>query len=222
MKQILNLSMSVNWGYSTNNNDLFVNSATQLYNYVQSNGARLLTTISESSDLQMIGKAFSYLARFIDCGDIDISSVASENAYYCLSKSIINGNYYASQELFNLLHESSELLLSKFISARMKDIQKETGLPVFVMYGNPLKTTEGKEEGRKIIPYVKFYIISKFYDIESNKSLIPTDMQHYSQSALNDNLQEISKIASYNKLIETGSEYFLKVYLEIKDTLMKY
>ena len=109
MENLLSFARSANWGYNDKNDELFFNSSINLYNYVAQKSAKILTTIEDTGDLQMVGCAFSYNARLISNGDLDINSVAAENAYYCLGKSIIKGNYFAAQELFNLIDNSPNL-----------------------------------------------------------------------------------------------------------------
>lgn len=222
MENIFNLAGNVNWGLSTKNNSLFLNSANQLYNYVQSNGAYLLTEIEESENLQMVGKAFSYFARFLDNGDPDINSVAAENAYYCLGKSIKKGNYFAAPALYNLLDSSSELLIDKFISVRMPDVEKITGMPIGMLYGNPHESIDAKEEASKYVPYLKFYIISKFYDIKLNRSLMPEDIIEYSNTKVNTDIKNMLAISSYENAMSIGQDYFERIFIETEDTLLSF
>lgn len=222
MENILNLAGNVCWGLSTRNNELFLNAANQLYNYVQANGAYLLTDIEETSNLQMVGKAFSYFARFIDNGDPDINSVAAENAYFCLGKSILKDNYFAAPELYNLLDSSSELLMDKFIPVRMAEIVKFTRMPIEMLYGNPHESEEAKEEARKYIPHVKFYVISKFYDIKLNKSLMPEDIIEYSNLKVISHIKKMLESSTYESAITMGKDYFEKVYQETEMTLLNF
>ena len=64
MENLLALARNVNWGFNTKNNELFTNSAFRLYNYAQRE-TKLLVEITDSGDLQTVGLAFSYNARFI-------------------------------------------------------------------------------------------------------------------------------------------------------------
>lgn len=222
MENILNLAKNTNWGLSTRNQELFLNSANQLYNYVQNNGAYLLTEIEEDSDLQMVGKAFSYFARFINNGDPDINSVAAENAYYCLGKAITKGNYFAAPELYNLLDSSSELLMDKFISVRMAEVVKITRMPIEMLYGNPHKSKEAKEEANKYVSYVRFYIITKFYDIKLNKTLMPEDIIEYSNLKVISHIKSMLESSSYEGAINIGRDYFEKIYQETEMTLLNF
>lgn len=224
MKNILDFAQNVNWGYNTRNNNLFINSASELFMYVQATGANKLTNLTNSSELQMVGKAFSYFARFLDSGDYNINSVAAENAYYCLAKSIRLNNYYAAPELYNLMVNQSELLIDKFVVVRIASFQRENPNTPFSRVwgiGNPIKNPAAREDTKKILPHTRYFIISKFYDIEANKTLMPPDIIEYSQSLLDIDLLAISKKANIQSWLDTGKEYFENVFNEIEEALLK-
>ncbi|GET29742.1 hypothetical protein [Prolixibacter sp. SD074] len=222
METIINLAGGVNWGISTKNNTLFLDSATQLYNYMQQKGAYLLTQIEESGELQMIGKAFSYFARFLDNEDPDINSVAEENAFYCLSKSIKLDNYFAGPELYNLISGYSELLMDKFIAVRMSELQETKGIPVNLVYGNPYMNSKARIEAKKIIPFLKFYVRSTFFDIKMNKPRMPSDLIEYSLNKVVAYIESIYQYSSFDEGINIGGRYFEKVYSEMEDTLLEF
>ena len=222
MENLINLAKNVNWGLNTRNKNLFLDSATQLYNYVQRTGASILTKLEDSGDFQAVGKAFSYNARFLDNGDLDINSVAAENGYYCMAKSIIAGNYFAAPELYNLLEQTPDLLMDKFISARMPDVQEMTGMPIVMLYGNPHQSDDAKEEARKYIPYVKFYVISQFYDIKTNKTRMPEDIIEYSLDKVISDINQVLKDSSIEESLKIGKDYFNKVLKEIEKILLNY
>jgi hypothetical protein len=222
MENILNLSINTNWGFNTNNRSLFINSAQQLYNYVQRNGSRILTIIEDSGDLQAVGTAFCYSARFIDYGDIDINSVAAENAYYCLAKSAKQGNDFAAPKLYNLIKYNHELLMDKFISVRMLEIQKTLNLPIGMIYGNPFENRDAREESLEIIPPLRFFIISIFYDIELNKTRIPEDMIDYSEEDILSDSNIIKETSSIAETLDIGEKYFERILNDIESTLLKF
>jgi hypothetical protein len=225
MNEILNLARGVNWNYSTRNKELFINSANQLYNYVSHRGAKLLTIFKETSDLQAIGKAFSYFARFIADPNPNVNSVAAENAYYCLAKSVMSGNYYAAPELYNLVESDYELLIDKLVAARITNFKKTNpNTPIGFVYGfgNPFKSQDAQSDARTILPHVRFYIISQFYDIKSNKTRMPNDIIEYSQSKVEADLLAMSKKHDLDSWLKGGKEYFEQVYYEIEETLLKF
>ncbi|MDR1715059.1 MAG: hypothetical protein LBS20_04375 [Prevotella sp.] len=222
MDNILTLSRNTNWGFNTKDTRLFTNSAFQLYNYVQRNSTKLLTDMKDKVDLQIVGMAFYYSARFIDYGDMDVNSVAAENAYYCLAKSVKQGNYFAAPKLYNLIKYNPNLLMSKFIATRMSEIQKTQKLPIGMIYGNPFNSKEAREESLKIILPLRIFIISKFYDIELNKTKMPKDMIEYSNEDIVSDLNEIIKYSSITEVLNIGEKYYEEVSNEIEDTLLKF
>jgi len=224
MEKILNLARNVNWGYNTRNKELFIDSATNLYNYVQKNGANKLSYCEDSGQIQAIGKAFSYFARFLDYG-YNANSVAAENAYYCLAKSMKLGNYYAAPELYNLLEERFDLLLDKLVVVRLFFFQQRnpnTPISHICGFGNPIHNPEARSDAQTILPHMRYYIITQFYDIESNKTLMPSDLIEYSQEKVSTDILGMSEKADLSSFINTGKEYFEKVYEEIEDTVLKF
>ena len=186
METILTLATSVNWGYNTKDQSLFVKSATDLYNYLHRNGANKLTQISDTSALQQIGKAFSYFARAVDNG-YNANSVCAENAFYCLAKSVKLGNFYAAPELYNLVCQRSELLIDKLIYAHIRDIQinqPELSITRLWGFGNPTQNPDARADAERMVPYLRFYIISQFYDISKDETLMPSDIIEYSKSSV--------------------------------------
>lgn len=68
------------------------------------------------SECRNVGMAYTIVALCYNWGDIDMNSVASENAYYCLARSIIEQNdLYAAPAIFSILLKWPELLKDKLI-----------------------------------------------------------------------------------------------------------
>jgi len=224
MEKIKYLAKNVNWNFNSNNKELFVISAVEFFEYVQNVGAHFLIKFQESGELQSIGKAFSYFARFLESDNHNVNSIAAENAYYCLAKSIILGNYFAAPELYNLVESKPHLLLDKFVAARINVLKKHNPyLPIGRMYGfNPYQNPEAKEDARTIIPFIRYYIIAEFYDIKLNQTRMPQDLIEYSQRELDNDLHEIFQNPNIDSFLRTGKEYFETVYAEIEDTLYKF
>lgn len=224
METLLMLARNVNWSYNTRNNDLFINSVVQLYNYVHptQKGSKILTLLEGQTDTQIVGKAFSYFARVFDNGDSNINSVAAENAYYCLVKSIKAGNSYAAPEFFNLLYFKPNSILDKFIAARASDLQRELNIPIGLAFGDPFKNKGIIEDCKNLIRYVEFYIISIFYDIEKKQMKIPENMIECSLQNVLSTINNILNEEMYEKAIAIGKDYLEKVYLEDEETLLKY
>lgn len=225
MEIIIPLSANTNWGYNTRNEDLFIKSGTELYNYIHRKGASLLTKIVDSSELQQIGKAFSYFARFVDNG-YNANSVSAENAFYCLAKSVKLGNFYAAPELYNLINDRYVLLIDKLVYTMIRDIQDNSQVPIPPNYifgfGSPTENPDARNEAKNLIPFLKFYIISQFYDIEKNETRMPSDIIEYSKSSVSSDLGILAKKSDPGKSIKMGEKYFNYMINEIEETLSNY
>jgi hypothetical protein len=222
MDTILNLAQNTNWALSTRNNDVFLNSAVELYKYVQNNGANILTKLSDSGDLQMVGKAFSFFARHIDNGDPDINSVAAENSYYCLAASMRQNNFYAAPELFNLLDTKSELFADKFKSVIFDDFQEQHQVPINLITNSPQQHIAAQKEIQKLHPILIYYVISNFYDIKANKTKMPEDIIEYSAEKVEEYISVLKSNSDIDALIKKGELFFDKVYISIKNTLSNF
>ena len=226
MEKLLSLARNVNWGYNTRNSLLFETAGVQLFNYalpIQA-GSKILVSLEDTTSTQIVGKAFSYIARSFDNGDPKVNSVAAENAYYCLAKSIKAGNTYAAPELFMLLETKPDAILDKFVETLMAE--KATGLSRIFYYDANRVQSDAKD----LIPYVKYYIASIFYNVDERKLLIPDDILTFPQTVLektlvqfapSDDPDDLSFLDSINALNE-GCKYFTKVYKEIEDTLLNF
>jgi len=226
MEKLLTLAQNTKLGYLTNNKELFVNSAMHLYNHANSNKRTLIQI--DDLDLQTVGLAFSYNARFIRYDDPDFNSVSAENAYYCLAKSIKSGNYFSAPELYNLLKHNHTLLIDRFVAALILYIQKTTPekMPsgmIIQAYGG-YKTKGMIEDAESFVPYVRLYIISQFYSIESNKSKFSDDLIlfcKYSDDDILSDISEMSKKGAYENIIKTGKVFFELIYTDMENILLK-
>jgi len=217
METIILLSRNTNWGFNTNDNELFLNSASQLYNYVQQNGSNSLMKIEDGGQLQTIGMAFYYSAHFIDYNDLDLNSVAAENAFFCLAKSVTKGNYFAAPKLYNLLNSKPELLLSKYTSALRLFERKGKGLSN--MYYNSLQFLDKNKMINQLVACTRFYIITKFYCVETNKFLISEDIIDCPIKEVEAEIENMRENSFYNDARELGEVFFEELYNEILKTI---
>ena len=196
METLLGLSANVNWGYNTRNTSLLLDSSAKLFNYVlpQNKGGQILLQLEGQGDTQVVGAAFSYGAIMFDNGDPSVNSVMAENAFYCLAKSIKAGNNYAAPILLYMLEH------------------------------NPSNSKEAVYRNKfcENIVYIKFYIISIFYDIREKRLLIPDDMLRSSMSKINSVIIMAMRKKGYEDAIKIGSDYFEKIYIEVNDTLLNF
>ena len=72
------------------------------------------------------------------------------------------------------------------------------------------------------IMYIKFYIISIFYDLREKRLLIPDDMLRSPMSKINSVIIIAMRKKEYEDAIKIGSDYFEKIYIEINDTLLNF
>lgn len=132
-------------------------------------------------DTQVVGAAFSYGAIMFDNGDPSVNSVMAENAFYCLTKSIKAGNNYAAPILLNMLEHNPDAIS---ISSMRLEKSKCFGSLRAISHSNS-KEAVYRNKFCENIMYIKFYIISIFYDIREKRLLIPDDMLRSPMSKIN-------------------------------------
>lgn len=219
METLLRLSASVNWGYNTRNSSLLLDSSARLFNYVlpQNKGGHILLQLEEQGDTQVVGAAFSYGAIMFDNGDPSVNSVMAENAFYCLAKSIKAGNNYAAPILLNMLEHNPVAIFDKFYEVEMSE---KIGTLAAISPRN--SKVAYRDKFRENIVYIKFYIISVFYDIREKRLLIPADMLKMPMSKINSVIISAMEKKRYEEAIKIGSDYFEKIYIEVNDTLLNF
>lgn len=156
--------------------------------------------------------------------DEDINSVAAENAFYCLAKSIINNNYFAAPELYNLLETSPALLLDKLVSVIISDIDEVSYGSWRYTYGpeNPYKNPSARRDGAKLLPFLKFFVNSRFYNIQEDRTLMPSDIIEYSSPNVKAVISNCLRDKTYQNCLQTGEDIFNKTYRECESTLLRY
>ena len=216
METLLGLSANVNWGYNTRNTSLLLDSSAKLFNYVlpQNRGGQILLQL----ETQVVGAAFSYGAIMFDNGDPSVNSVMAENAFYCLTKSIKAGNNYAAPILLNMLEHNPDAIFDKFYEVEKS---KCFGSLRAISHSNS-KEAVYRNKFCENIMYIKFYIISIFYDIREKRLLIPDDMLRSPMSKINSVIIIAMRKKEYEDAIKIGSDYFEKIYIEINDTLLNF
>lgn len=220
METLLNLSANVNRGYNTRNTNLLLEGCVQLFNYVlpQNKGGKILLQLEGQGDTQIVGVAFSYGAIMFDNGDPSVNSVMAENAFYCLAKSIKAGNNYAAPILLYMLEHNPDAIFDKFYEVEKS---KCFGSLRAISSSNS-KEAVYRNKFCENIMYIKFYIISIFYDIREKRLLIPDDMLRSPMSKINSVIIIAMRKKEYEDAIKIGSDYFEKIYIEINDTLLNF
>lgn len=220
METLLGLSANVNWGYNTRNTSLLLDSSAKLFNYVlpQNKGGQILLQLEGQGDTQVVGAAFSYGAIMFDNGDPSVNSVMAENAFYCLTKSIKAGNNYAAPILLYMLEHNPDAIFDKFYEVERS---KCFGSLSAISPSNSKEAVYRNKFCENIV-YIKFYIISIFYDIREKRLLIPDDMLRSPMSKINSVIIIAMRKKEYEDAIKIGSDYFEKIYIEINDTLLNF
>ena len=220
MEKLLMLATNVNWGYNSANEDLFIKQGMQMYNYVlpMNRGGRVLTELEGQTNTQVVGFAFSHFAIYSYNGDDNVNSVAAENAYYCLAKSIKAGNNYAAPELFKLLDKKPQAILDKFVSVKI-DESRGSLTGVFSYYGDRFRLQLTRQQCMELITQVKYYLLTLFFDVETCQLRIPKDVFVGSIDRILSVKKEVASLGDLAESLRIGRIYFDRVYSEIQNTL---
>lgn len=221
METLLGLSANVNWGYNTRNKELLFDSLVQLFNYVlpQNKGGKILLQLEGQTDTQVVGAAFSIGTIMFDNGNPSVNSVMAENAYYCLVKSIKAGNSYAAPLLLNMLDYNADAIFDKFREADL-DILYQEAPNIYTLFS--VSKNRHKLRFKEILPCLKFYIISLFYDILNKNLLIPKDMLRCSFTKIEDVIETVLYDMSYADALHSGRNYFERIFLKVEETLSNF
>ncbi len=228
--ELQQLAVAVNWNRNTNNQRECLNAMVELYQAVSGHNAHKLIEL-DAKLCQPVGIAFTSMALLFNNGDIDINSVAAENAFYCLARCHIEtGNTYCLPAVFTLLGNKQKLLDSKLISSWIDLAQKEVGMPIGMMLGgNPYtdpRLSDFRNQAIGFAEQIRYYVLSKFYDIKNMQFIIPTDLRGFLPS----NSEVVSFIKGVNfesnnspeDYIRNGEVHFTSLYEQCRETLSRF
>lgn len=192
-------------------------------------GGKALLQLSDK-DCQCVGMAFVKIAIGYNWGDIDINSVAAENAFYCLARNLTaTGNTFVAPAIFSILYQAPQLLREKLISSKCSFLEKKTGTPIGLIFGmrNPYRDPsleEFRQDAIKDKDSIMYYALSQFYDIEERKYLIPTDLPYFipTEQTVISFLSRVEMKGSKQQFVEEGKMHMMSVYKECEETLMKF
>lgn len=227
-EQLQYLAGQANWSFNTGNQQATIKFMNELFDACYGkNGYKLLQISDEST--QVVGLAFTNIARHLDFNDPDLNSVAAENALYCLARNLIaKGNTFCTPAIFTLLLNHSDLLKDKLIAAHCEIAQKDVGMPIGIMLGgNPFNAPHlnaFREQAVSKRVSILAYILPFFYNETSKEYTIPTDMPYHipSQSEINRFLKMKSEYGGTNdSMLSEGKRYFYQIFEECQDTLLK-
>lgn len=228
---IVVLAQQFNFAHNTGNS-----SAGQLSGILYSEvgprkqGGQALIRLS-AEECQSVGLAFTAIALCYNFGDKDINSVAAENAFYCLSRNLIEkGNSFVAPAIFTLMQKGSELMRDKLIASWCEMAQKQVGLPIGMMLGgNPFTDPRLEDFRQQAINFkndIAYHCLLKFYDLDKQEYKVPTDMPYFipTKSEINSLILRVKENSSFGSesYFNSCEEHFTSVYYECKDTLMKY
>lgn len=230
--KITEIACQLNFARNTGNSALAGRLCTELYNEVSPNkqGGRSLLNLP-NGDCQSVGLAFTCMVLCYDFGDDDINSVAAENAFFCLARSLTEtGNTFVAPAIFTILQTSPQLMKDKLISSWCSLAQKQVGMPIGLMLGgNPFldpRLNDFRQQAFDFKDDIMFYALSKFFDIEKMEFTIPTDLPYFlpKKSIIVSFLNKIKENQSYSKenFMNNCEKHFVSVFEECKDTLKKY
>lgn len=227
-EQLEYLAGQANWSFNTGNQQATIKFMNELFDACYGRNGYKLLQISEEST-QVVGLAFTSIARHLDFNDKDLNSVAAENALYCLARNLIaKGNTFCTPAIFTLFLNHSDLLKDKLIATHCEIAQQDVGMPIGMMLGgNPFNAphlNEFREQAvSKRVP-IMAYILPFFYNEASKEYSIPTDMPYHipSQSEINKFIRMKSEYGGTNgSMLSEGKRYFYQFFEECQDTLFK-
>lgn len=177
---IVNLSQRVNMSVNSGRGQMAVEAMTSLYNAAMRSGGRSFLDLQES-DCQCVGLAFTNIALYLNAGDVDINSVAAENAVYCLVRTFLTtGSSWTLPSVFTILYNRRNLLDDKLIASWCAQTQKIAGRPLgIVLGGNPYtdpRLRPFREQAVGFANDIMHYAVTQFYDIAAGSYKVPTDM----------------------------------------------
>lgn len=181
---IVDLASAINLAYDTRDISRTKALCSLLYNEVspRKRGGRALLGLS-AEDCQCVGLAFTTMALRFDWGDEDINSVAAENAYYCLGRSLVEtDNTFVAPAIFCILLIKPQYLRDKLIASFCSLLAKEGSLQQVLSYRNPYKDpslNDFREQALSFKTVIMYYALTQFYDIDKNEYLIPLDLPYY-------------------------------------------
>ena len=232
-EKLQNLAGCVNFTFNTNNHKEAVRYMNELFDECYGRNGYKLLLISDDAT-QVVGLAFTSIARYLNFNDRDLNSVAAENALYCLARNFIaTGNTYCVPAIFTLLINYSDLLRDKLIAAHCAITQKNMRFPIgLALGGNPFSAPHLNDFRKQAVlkrVSIMAYILPCFYTEKSKEYSIPTDMPYHipSQSDINNFLMLKSQKmdTEYGDVEELtlieGKRYFYQLFEECQETLLK-
>lgn len=222
------LAAQANWSLNTGNQQATIKFMNELFNASYGRNGYKLLQISDDAT-QVVGLAFTSIARHLDFNDQDLNSVAAENAFYCLARALIaKENTFCTPAIFTLLLNHADLLKEKLITAHCEIAQKDMGMPIGrILSGNPFnapRLNDFREQAISKRVSIMAFILPFFYNEAKKGYTIPTDMPYHIpvQSDVDRFIKMKSECGgASDSLLSEGKRYFYQMFEECQDTLLK-
>lgn len=222
------MACRANYAFNMGNQQMAINAMNQLFQSCYGQKGHILLNVSPDN-CQPVGIAFANIAIFLNFNDMDLNSVAAENAFYCLARNFIaKGNTFAAPALFTMLLKYQDLLKDKLISTHCSMAEKSSGLPIGMMLGgNPFQAPHLADFRRQAVSKrveIMAYLIQFFYDMDKSEYKIPTDMPYLIPNSRD--LEQFKTLisgsgSSIKEMQAEGQKYFYAMFEDCEDTLSK-
>jgi len=201
-----------------------------LYNEVCLNhqGSKPLLQVP-TNECRNVGMAYAVIALCYSWDTIDVNSVAAENAYYCLAKSIIKENdLYAAPPIFTILQKWPDLLKDKLIDSWCSLEEEEWQVSIGrLLGGNPFtgSTPQCEDFIKRAFSfkdYIMYHVLCKFYDIKNHSYNISKDVPCFipSELSIDTFLSSIQNIKEKRGFEKEAERHFFSVFRECEKTLI--
>lgn len=225
---IIELACRVNMAHNTGNTDAARELCRVLFNNCShlKYGTDILVRLHVEG-CQAVGLAFTIMALEYDYNNQDANSCAAENAFYCLSRSLVEkDNRYVAPALFSILYREPYLMKDKLIASWASITQQRSEMPKnMILGGNPYRDSQLEEFRQQAFGFkdhIMYYLVTRFFNLESREFGIPTNLPYFipSRKVVDTFLKSMEASYETDKTFITScEEHFLSVYRECEDTI---
>lgn len=231
-ERLVEIASQCNMAHNMGNQNAAAQLCKMLYDEVspRKQGGKALINLSADNG-QCVGLAFTHMALCYNWGDEDINSVASENAFYCLAKNLIEKhNTFVAPAIFTIMQKGSKLMKDKLIASWCDMVQKQIGMPIgMALGGNPYADPKLDDFRQQAIGFkddIAYYALTKFYDVDKEEFTIPTDMPYYipKETEIQIFLTRVKANPAFgnDSFLKNCEEHFSSVYKQCGKTLRQY
>lgn len=190
--------------HDSGNIEEFVKQAQQIYNSC----ACFPSHLNSIGHEYLYGKVFAYFAPFVT-NDINIYTTVLENAYFCLSKTIVNSESISEEQcaairLLLLIDDNNRVIMhiiSRFLEERVGNICKN---PMNTLILNEIMDKAFEKE---ILRMIGGYLIEKVGSHEKNSFISVKEMDKY-----NDILRRNCYSTQISLIPSSAEKIFMETY----------